>query len=77
MSNFTNQFQSYSLPFFENGVRWPETIIKDEDKIKVGLRASSSNIEYLKKRAWQGCSNKIKNGIIKQSKQECIDRLKI
>jgi hypothetical protein len=75
MSAF-NQFEKYNLSIFKNGARLPEIKISDEDKKKWGLSVSCSNKDYLKTLAWNGYLEKSKSGIIKQPREECINRLK-
>jgi DNA polymerase III alpha subunit len=73
---FTENFTPYKLPIFKNGVRLPEIIIPDTDKTQLGLKPTASNAEFLKKLTWVKCLEKIQQGKIKQSKEECAERLK-
>jgi DNA polymerase-3 subunit alpha len=70
-------FEKYNLEVFKHGVRLPEINISEKQKEDIGLSCGSSNIQYLKKLCWTKCLEKIKSGQIKQSKSECIDRLKM
>jgi DNA polymerase-3 subunit alpha len=76
MLNSTN-FSKYNLDLFKRGVRLPEINIADQDKAKLGLKPASSNTEYLKKLCWKKCQERIASGQIKQTKEECIERLKM
>ncbi len=77
MSKLLDSCTSYELLEFSRGVRLPEIKITDAQKEELMLPISCSNTEYLKKCAWSGCLNLIKNGKIKQSREDCILRLKI
>lgn len=73
---FTNQFTEYKLPLFEDGVRLPEIKISKDEKEELKLKEDSSNEEFLKRKVWKLCLEKIEKGEIKQNKEFCIDRLK-
>ena len=77
MIKFIDSFEPYNLPEFELGVRPPEIKVSAEDKIAVGAKLEASNIEYLKKLCWRKCLQKIASGRIKQTKEECAQRLKM
>jgi DNA polymerase-3 subunit alpha len=74
---FTEQFTEYKLPIFELGVRMPEIKISPQERAELGLKEKSTNTEFLKKYIWKKCLEKIEKGEIKQSKEKCIDRLKM
>ena len=73
---FTEQFEKYDLPVFENGVRMPEIEISKEQKEKLELKLDCSNLTYLKKITWVKLKEKLNAGLIRQSEKECIERLK-
>lgn len=75
--NFIEQFTEYKLPVFEKGVRLPEIKISSQERADLGLKEESNNTEFLKKYVWKKCLEKIEKGEIKQSKEQCIDRLKM
>jgi len=72
-----NNFTKYNLDLFKRGVRLPEIKISDKDRDILGLKQSASNTEYLKKLCWKKCQERIASGQIKQSKEVCIERLKM
>lgn len=72
-----NNFTPYKLDLFKKGVRLPEIKISDQDREKVGVKPNSSNLEYLKKLCWNKCQERIASGQIKQTKEQCIERLKM
>jgi len=77
MSNFLDQFTEYKLPAFENGVRLPEILISPQERAAVGAKKDSSNKDYLKLLCWKALKDKIASGKIKQTKEDCVARLKI
>lgn len=77
MSKFSESFEPYQLPAFERGVRLPEVKVPQSDRAAIQLGGSTTNLEYLKKLCWTKCCAKIASGQIKQSKEECANRLKI
>lgn len=77
MNKFLDQFETYNLDLFEKGVRLPEIQITNEDRLSIGAAENCSNADYLKKLAWKGCLELMAKGKITQTKQECIDRLKM
>jgi DNA polymerase-3 subunit alpha len=76
MNNFLDNFQEYNLSIFKDGMRLPEISVDPKRKTELGLSERASNFEYFKKLAWTGCLEKIASGKIKQTKEECIARLK-
>jgi len=77
MNNLIDSFSNYDFPLFERGVRLPEVKITKEDKKSIGLEESASNQSYLKKLCWVKCLERIQSGQIKQTKEECAERLKM
>ncbi len=77
MSKLLDNCEVYTLDLFQRGVRLPEIKISDTQKEELGLEIKCSNIDFLKKCAWNGCLSRIKTGKIKQSREDCITRLKI
>jgi DNA polymerase-3 subunit alpha len=72
-----NNFVKYTLDVFKKGVRLPEIKISDKDKEILGLKPSVSNTEYLKRLCWKKCQERMASGQIKQTKEQCIERLKM
>ncbi len=75
--SFTENFTDYSLKEFERGVRLPEIKILEIDKQKINAPLDCSNKDYLKRLCWAKCLEKIANGIVTQSKDQCVERLKM
>jgi DNA polymerase III alpha subunit len=75
--NLTSNFSKYKLDLFKKGVRLPEIKISDKDRQLLGLKLDTTNTEYLKKLCWKKCQERMLSGQIKQTKEQCIDRLKM
>lgn len=74
---FQDSFSDYDLPIFDRGVRLPEIKITEAEKAALKLKPTTTNVNYLKNLCWQQCLKKKADGKIKQSLDECKERLRM
>lgn len=74
---FTSYFTPYSFPLL-GLVRLPKMDINPEDKVKVGLKPTASNLRYLQQLAWIGYQQRRDSGRFKGfSEVQVKERLKM
>lgn len=75
--SFTSQFTPYSFPLL-GLVRLPEVRVEEADKIRLGLKPTTSNLNYLKSLAWAGYKTKLESGRFKGfSEDQVKERLRM
>lgn len=77
MTSFTSQFSPLSFPDL-GLVRFPDVSISAEDKAAVGLKATASNVDFLKHLTWDGLQKRRAKGQLDgYTDEQLVEQLKV